>query len=353
MILPTWLVELITKIDQSDEFVCKHIDDYLNGRIDNLGVARLFDLVGCLIDEVEDTQSLLNKALDRVAQSSVELATANQQLKCTETEIEQLREENQLLKLERDELVRHEERMHADIGAILGSDTSLVDAAAMAVAEIERLRAENERLTELNKEAEEQLCAIAKEFCGDARNCEQHPKTLAGFVVQEVGKVRAEIERLRALLEGYEAMEKTMKREVSEKEELEQQKSEIARLRRLLEPAYTDTDLRESGSKPTTINDYLVLLSSYIADYMPSEAVPNDEYFGAWETAARPLLQRVFDEIASLNRQLDAAAVLLRRPERVTWGYDSDRRVLGYFLDGNYAGDTLRDVILAAATTGV
>jgi septal ring factor EnvC (AmiA/AmiB activator) len=80
-------------------------------------------------------------------------------------------------------------------------------------AEIELLKAEIERLTELNKEAEEQLCAIAKEFCGDARNCEQHPKTLAGFVVQEVGKVRAEIERLRALLEGYEAMEKYMKHE--------------------------------------------------------------------------------------------------------------------------------------------
>ncbi len=137
------------------------------------------------------------------------------------------------------------------------------------------------------------------------------------------------------------------------KEELEQQKAEIERLRGLLEPAYTDTDLREPGSQPTTINDYIDLLSSYIADYMPSEAVPNDEYFGAWENAARPLLQRVFDEIASLNRQLDAAAVLLRRPERVTWGYDSDHRVMAYFLDGNYAGDALRDVIVAAATRGI
>lgn len=176
---------------------------------------------------------------------------------------------------------------------------------------------------------------------------------LLGGLKGTIRQQEAEIERLHVLLEGYKAMEKTMKREVSEKEELEQQKSEIARLRRLLQPAYTDTDLRESGSKPTTINDYLVLLSSYIADYMPSEAVPNDEYFGAWETAARPLLQRVFDEIASLNRQLDAAAVLLRRPERVTWGYDSDHRVMAYFLDGNYAGDALRDVIVAAATRGI
>lgn len=75
--LPKWLDELVDQILKSDEFVCKHIEDYLNGRIDNLGIARLFDLVGCLIDKVEDTQNLLNKALDRVAQSSVELATSN------------------------------------------------------------------------------------------------------------------------------------------------------------------------------------------------------------------------------------------------------------------------------------
>lgn len=233
MILPTWLVELITKIDQSDDFVCKHIDDYLNGRIDNLGVARLFDLVGCLIDKVEDTQSLLNKALDRVAQSSVELATANQQLKCTETEIERiqdcltetqcqlatkenelsmadaeierLREENQLLKLERDELVRHEERMHADIGAILGSDTSLVDAAARAVAEIERLRDQHDTYVEM---------------------------------------------------------------------------------------------------------------------------------------------------VEQLTQLLDAAAVLLRRPGRVEWGYDAEENALAYFLDGKFAGPTIRHAIRMAAKEG-
>ena len=89
--LPKWLDELVDQILKSDEFVCKHIED-LNGRIDNLGIARLFDLVGCLIDKVEDTQSLLNKSLDRVAQSSVELATANQQLKCTETEIKRIQD---------------------------------------------------------------------------------------------------------------------------------------------------------------------------------------------------------------------------------------------------------------------
>lgn len=167
MTLPTWLVELINKIDQSDDFVCKHIEDYLDGRIDNLGVARLFDLVGCLIDKVEDTQTLLNKALDRVAQSSVELATENVRLQDKETDIKQiqdclteiqcrivtkenelsmadaeidrlrdqlhrlfgeidrLKEQNQLLQAERDELVRHEERRINELQTMLNGYTAM------------------------------------------------------------------------------------------------------------------------------------------------------------------------------------------------------------------------------------
>lgn len=185
MILPTWLVELITKIDQSDEFVCNHTE------------------------------------------TQCQLATKENELSMADAEIERLREENQLLKLERDELVRHEERMHADIGAILGSDTSLVDAAARAVDEIERLQKDRSR----------------------AEN---------------------ELDRLRE-----------------------------------------------------------------------------------WVAAVEDGYDKQAAEIASLNQQLDAAVALLRRPERVTWGYDSDHRVLSYFLDGNYAGDTLRDVILAEATEGI
>ena len=123
--------------------------------------------------QVEDTQSLLNKSLDRVAQSSVELSRANQQLKRQETEIERIQN----------------------------------------------------RLTETQ-------CQLATKE-------------------NELSMAETEIERLRVLIEGYKAMEKTMKREVSE---------------------------------------------------LDNEAE---------------------DEIASLNRQLDAAAVLLRSPERVTWwGYD-------------------------------
>lgn len=75
---------------------------------------------------------------------------------------------------------------------------------------------------------------------------------------------------------------------------------EVERLRRLLTPVRPDTDIEE-GKPLSTPNDYLSLLSSYIADYMPSEAVPDDEYFGAWERAARPILQRLFDEIERLR----------------------------------------------------
>lgn len=75
-------------------------------------------------------------------------------------EIEQLREENQLLKLERDELVRHEERMHADIGAILGSDTSLVDAASRAVTEIKRLQTDRNRYEDQLDRLREWVAAV-------------------------------------------------------------------------------------------------------------------------------------------------------------------------------------------------
>lgn len=82
-----------------------------------------------------------------------------------------------------------------------------------------------------------------------------------------------------------------------------EQEAEIERLRALLKPVLLDTDLQQPGSHLTTVNDYLALLSSYILDYMPDEAVPDDGYFGAWERAARPILQRLFDEIERLKAE--------------------------------------------------
>lgn len=80
-----------------------------------------------------------------------------------------------------------------------------------------------------------------------------------------------------------------------------EQQAEIERLQALLKPTSFDTDLQQPGSQLATVNDYLALLSCYIADYMPGDAVPDDEYFGAWERAARPILQRLFDEIERLR----------------------------------------------------
>ena len=56
--------------------------------------------------------------------------------------------------------------------------------------------------------------------------------------------------------------------------------------------------------------------------------------------------------LEQLTRQLDAAAVLLLRPDRVKWGYDVEKNAKAYFLDGKLAGPTIRHVIRMAAKEG-
>jgi chromosome segregation ATPase len=56
--------------------------------------------------------------------------------------------------------------------------------------------------------------------------------------------------------------------------------------------------------------------------------------------------------VEQLTRQLDAAAVLLRRPDRVEWGYDVEKNAMAYFLDGKLAGPTIRHAIRMAAKEG-
>ena len=56
--------------------------------------------------------------------------------------------------------------------------------------------------------------------------------------------------------------------------------------------------------------------------------------------------------LEQLTRQLDAAAVLLRHPDRVEWVYDAEKDAMAYFLDGKYAGPTLRDAIQMTAREG-
>ena len=92
-----------------------------------------------------DTRSC-REAADEIERNRATLHMQATLIDDKQREIERLREKSHLLKLERDELVRHEERIHADLGAILGSDTSLVEAAARTVAEVERQAAEIERL---------------------------------------------------------------------------------------------------------------------------------------------------------------------------------------------------------------
>lgn len=66
---------------------------------------------------------------------------------------------------------------------------------------------------------------------------------------------------------------------------------EIERLTALLTPCRSDTDIEDVGY-PRTTNDVLSLLSAYIVDVMP-ESIPGDEYFGAWERLARPVIERL------------------------------------------------------------
>ena len=92
-----------------------------------------------------DTRSC-REAADEIERNRATLHMQATLIDDKQREIERLREKSHLLKLERDELVRHEEQLHANLGAILGSDTSLVEAAARTVVEVERQAAEIERL---------------------------------------------------------------------------------------------------------------------------------------------------------------------------------------------------------------
>jgi hypothetical protein len=73
-------------------------------------------------------------------------------------------------------------------------------------------------------------------------------------------------------------------------------REENERLRALLEPCRPDTDAQTDASYPKTVDDVLSLLSAYIADFLPDDVCPGDEYFGAWERQARrvvgPIMQK-------------------------------------------------------------
>lgn len=90
------------------------------------------------------------------------------------------------------------------------------------------------------------------------------------------------------------------------KGERDEARNEIERLRALLEPCRPDTDAQTDPAYPQTVNDVLSLLSAYIADFLPAECCPGDEYFAAWERQARkvvePLVQQLVEAYLEVER---------------------------------------------------
>ena len=88
---------------------------------------------------------------------------------------------------------------------------------------------------------------------------------------------------------------------------------EIERLRKLLEPCRPDTDAQTDPSYPKTVDDVLSLLSAYIADFLPEDVCPDDEYFGAWERQARkvvgPIMQERDEARATANIHVERALI--------------------------------------------
>jgi len=91
---------------------------------------------------------------------------------------------------------------------------------------------------------------------------------------------------------------------------------EIERLRKLLEPCRPDTDAQTDASYPKTVDDVLSLLSAYIADFLPDDVCPDDEYFGAWERQARRVIGPLMESNTTLRAQLAVANTAILGVER-------------------------------------
>jgi hypothetical protein len=74
---------------------------------------------------------------------------------------------------------------------------------------------------------------------------------------------------------------------------IEKLRDENERLQALLTPVRHDTDPQTDPSYPKTVDDVLSLLSAYIADFLPDEVCPGDEYYAAWERQARPVIEHI------------------------------------------------------------
>ena len=117
------------------------------------------------------------------------------------------------------------------------------------------------------------------------------------------------VDRLRIthFMDGHEVGVTTQRAEAAD---------EIERLRKLLEPCRPDTDAQTDPSYPKTVDDVLSLLSAYIADFLPDDVCPGDEYFGAWERQARKVVEPIMESNTRLRAQLAVANTAIRGVER-------------------------------------
>jgi hypothetical protein len=117
------------------------------------------------------------------------------------------------------------------------------------------------------------------------------------------------VDRLRIthFMDGHEVGVTTQRAEAAD---------EIERLRALLEPCRPDTDAQTDPRYPKTVDDVLSLLSAYIADFMPAESVPGDEYFGAWERQARKVVEPIMRERDEARAQLAVANTAIHGMEQ-------------------------------------
>lgn len=78
-------------------------------------------------------------------------------------------------------------------------------------------------------------------------------------------------------------------------QELASMRAEKEKLRALLTPCRPDTDAQTDPAYPETVNDVLHLLSCYWGDFLPDDVELSDEYYAAWERQARPVIERLTD----------------------------------------------------------
>jgi hypothetical protein len=91
------------------------------------------------------------------------------------------------------------------------------------------------------------------------------------------------------------------------RKQLAEKTAEVERLCQLLEPCRPDTDAQTDDAYPKTVNDVLSLLSAYIADFLPDDVCPGDEYFGAWERQARKVIAPMMQRLESSQELLQEA----------------------------------------------